>query len=209
MKTCVALFVESDGCYQNLDHVDAWDKNRDARNFIPSNLPIIAHPPCQLWGALAHVNYKRWGGDHNKPGNDDGLFKFALESVFISGGVLEHPITSQAFKHYGISKPTNPGWNFRSNYWICEVWQSAYGHLANKATCLLYVGKVPPFQLDWSRPKGSHQVGMPSSKSNNKPSLNKKQANATPCLFRDMLINLAIHSKGCPLESKCKSQLTA
>lgn len=49
----------------------------------------------------------------------------------------------------------------------------------------------------WNRPIGSHQVGHPDSrgKAANKPTLSKREANATPIKFRDELIALAIHSR--------------
>jgi hypothetical protein len=50
--------------------------------------------------------------------------------------------------------------------------------------------------LNWDRPNGSHQIGFQDQrgKSRNKPTLNKREANATPERFRDELIRLAIHS---------------
>ena len=79
---------------------------------------------------------------------------------------------------------------------MCEVWQSAYGHRANKATWLFYAGDNPPLEMNWDRPKGTHQVGFQDQrgKARNKPTLSKREANATPIKFRDALIELAIHS---------------
>jgi hypothetical protein len=81
--------------------------------------------------------------------------------------------------------------------WTCEVWQSAYGHRANKATWLYYVGTNPPFDLDWSRPRGTHQVGFQDQrgKAKNKPTLSKKEANMTPIPFREVLYRLAMGSR--------------
>jgi hypothetical protein len=81
--------------------------------------------------------------------------------------------------------------------WVCEVWQSAYGHRANKATWLYYFGANPPEQLNWRRIVGSHQIGYPDQRGKgcNKPTLGKKEANATPVGFRDALLALAINSK--------------
>ena len=191
-----ALFVQENGCYWNKENIDAWDIKRDARLYDLNN-PVIAHPPCQLWGALAFVNYKRWGGEHNKPENDGGCFESALNSVNRCGGVLEHPAKSRAFEKYGLKKPIGTGWKKSGIGYVCEVWQSAYGHKANKATWLYYVGNKPPFELNWNRQKGSHQVGFHDQrgKEKNKPTLSKKEANATPLEFRDMLIKLAIYSK--------------
>ena len=189
-----ALFVQSDGCYF-INGIDAWDNNRDARLYN-GNLPVIAHPPCQLWGNMAFVNYARWGGEHNKPFKDGGCFKSGLDSVNRCFGVLEHPAKTRAFDFYGIKKPSGIGWAKHANYWVYEVWQSAYGHRANKATWLYYVGKRQPFELNWERPKGTHQIGFQDQrgKSKNKPTLYKKEANATPISFRDELIRLAVYA---------------
>ena len=75
-----ALFVQRDGCYFDNPIVDPWDDKRDARLYAGPH-PIIAHPPCQLWGRFAHVNFARWGGEHNRPGNDGGCFASALVSL--------------------------------------------------------------------------------------------------------------------------------
>ena len=191
-----ALFVQDGGCYFNDQRIDPWPIRRDARLFCGDG-PVIAHPPCQLWGKMAAVNYKRWGGDHNKPGNDGGCFASALESVNLCGGVLEHPAGTYAWSHFGLKKPVAGKWIESGNGWVCEVWQSAYGHRANKATWLYYVGKNKPFDLDWSRPRGSHQIGFQDKrgKARNKPTLSKAEANATPLKFKDSLISLAIHSR--------------
>lgn len=196
-----ALFVQKNGCYFGLKDVDPWDEDRDARNYNGHN-PVVAPPPCQLLGQLAFVNYKRWGGEHNKPYNDEGMFNFALTAVRHNGGVIEHPAKSHAFKIYGLGKPQKGRW-IRSDDcggWICEVWQSAYGHKANKATWLYYCGWREPFDLNWDRPKGTHQIGFQDQrgKSKNKPTLNKKEANATPENFRDELIRLAKHGAFLP-----------
>lgn len=196
-KKIAALFVEKDGTYFNIPDVDPWDKDRDALKY-KGTLPVVAHPPCQLWGAFARVNYKRWGGDHNKPGNDGGCFLFALNTVNRCGGVLEHPAKSFAWAEYNLIKPIKTeGWIKSGIGWVCEVWQSAYGHRANKATWLYYVGLKKPFDLKWDRPKGSHQIGFPDKRGKfaNKPTLSKKEANATPEEFRYILLLLAQFSQ--------------
>lgn len=192
-KICAALFVQPNGCYADLPYIDAWPESRDARLY-QGPFPVVAHPPCQLWGAMAIINYKRWGGEHNRPGNDGGCFAPALKNVREFGGVIEHPAKSAAFAEYGIPAPNRFGWQSTLNGgWVCEVWQSAYGHRANKATWLYYCGNNPPHSLRWERPVGTHQVGYADQrgKSKNKPTLSKKEANATPLAFRDELIMLA------------------
>ena len=189
-----ALFVQTQGIYFS-EGIEAYDEARDARTYN-DNYPVICHPPCQLWGKMANVNYKRWGGEHNKPKNDNGLFKFALDTVNRCGGVLEHPAMTYAFAEYGIDKPVGIGWTKSGIGWVCEVWQSAYGHRANKATWLYYYGKKKPFDLNWNRPVGTHQIGFQDQrgKAFNKPTLSKKEANATPKEFKDELLRLAIYS---------------
>lgn len=196
-RKIAALFVETNGVYFNVPDVDPWDKERNALNYN-GEYPVVAHPPCQLWGRFAKINYARWGGDHNKPGNDGGLFKHALKCVREYGGVLEHPASTYAWEHYGLVKPKGVGWiNTRENEWVCEVWQSAYGHLARKKTWLFYCGKQKPKELLWDRLKGSHQIGFydQRGKGKNKPTLSGKKASATPLAFRDELIELARKSK--------------
>lgn len=190
-----ALFVQPDGCYSDLSYVDAWDEKRDARTYRGS-LPVVAHPPCQLWGNFALVNFARWGGEHNRPGNDGGCFDAAVRAVEAFGGVLEHPAGSRAFREHGLPVPDGSGWQATlRGGWVCEVWQSAYGHRANKATWLYYVGR-PPRQLRWNRPIGTHQIGFHDQrgKAANKPTLSRREANATPIEFRDELIRLAMES---------------
>ena len=105
-----ALFVQPDGCYAGLPEIDTWPEQRDARKYR-GPWPVVAHPPCQLWGAFAPINYKRWGGEHNRPGNDGGCFAAALESVRRFGGVLEHPAKTNKSKPHAVwlfwPKPKN------------------------------------------------------------------------------------------------------
>lgn len=187
-----ALYVETNGCYFGLPGVDPWDEARDARGYEGPH-PVVAHPPCQLWTRFARVNFKRWGGEHNRPGNDGGCFAAALSAVKTYGGVLEHPAFSDAWKDYDLQRPEPGKWTRQGALWVCEVWQSAYGHKARKRTWLLYSGRNAPFNLRWDRPEGTHQIGFHDQrgKARNKPTISGKAASATPIEFRDSLINLA------------------
>lgn len=192
-----ALFVETGGAYFGLHEVDPWDELRDARKYR-GPYPVVAHPPCQRWGALGVANYARWGGLHNMPKNDEGCFASALHSVRLFGGVLEHPAKSMAWEHFGLQKPKGNGWHkCKTGGWTCEVWQSAYGHKAAKATWLYYCGQEPPFELDWTRKPGTHQVGFQDQrgKEKNKPTLTSKEASSTPEAFRDVLLSLAVNTQ--------------
>ena len=203
MTHVAAIFVQPDGCYAKHPGIDAWPEQLDARKYR-GPWPVVAHPPCQLWGAFAPINYKRWGGEHNRPGNDGGCFASALESVRKFGGVLEHPAKTRAWEAHGLAAPTGIGWQrCIDGGWVCEVWQSAYGHRAAKATWLYYYGTEPPLQLRWNRPDGTHQIGFfdQRGKAANKPTLGKREANATPIELRDALIALARQAAGRPAVS--------
>lgn len=199
-----ALFVQPDGVYSAMPDVDPWPEERDARTYS-GPLPVVAHPPCQRWGRLGAANYHRWGGEHNRPGNDGGCFASALRSVSLHGGVLEHPAGSHAWHTFGLVRPDGCGWSrdLRSTWtvagpaWTCEVWQSAYGHKAAKKTWLYYVGQRKPADADWRRIHGTHQVGFPDrrGKSANKPTLSKRDANATPPDFARYLVELAASAR--------------
>lgn len=192
----VALFVAKDSIYKNLI-ADCYDEEKDALTYN-GDFPIIAHPPCQLWGKMAKINYMRWGGLHNKPGNDGGKFKFALDTVERCGGIIEHPAMSNAFIYYGIGKPVLGAWTRARNGWVCEVWQSAYGHRANKKTWLYYVGLHRPKNPDFSTPRGACQIGFHDQrgKERNKPTLGKHEANATPLAFAEYLIDTVLTGMG-------------
>lgn len=191
-----ALYVENGGCYYELGGVDPWDEKRDARLYN-GPYPVVAHPPCQRYGKFAKINFNRWGGEHNRPLNDGGCFASAIAAVNCWGGVLEHPAQSYAWPLYNLVKPSGDGWISSGIGWVCEVWQSAYGHKSNKKTWLYYVGKSKPFELNWEKPPGSHQIGFydQRGKAANKPTLSKKDSLSTPVEFRDALINLALNSK--------------
>lgn len=192
VEVIAALFVQTGGVYFGLPDVDPWDEARDARLYA-GPWPVVAHPPCQLWTNLAHVNFKRYGGERNRPGNDGGCFAAALESVRRYGGVLEHPAHSYAWTRFHLQKPSDSGWHqtiFDKCARVCEVWQSAYGHRARKRTWLYYFSPDghPPPELDWSRKPGTHQCGWFDRI---KPTLSKREASATPIPFRDLLLSIA------------------
>jgi len=193
-----ALFVYPDGIYSSIDGVDLWGADRDARLYS-GPYPVVAHPPCQLWGKMAKINFARWGGDHNRPGNDGGCFASALASVRRYGGVLEHPAQTYAWQSHGLPKPAVIGsWlSVGDNEYVCEVWQSAYGHKARKRTWLFYCGQCEPALMRWDRPNGSHQIGFQDQrgKAANKPTISGKAASATPIEFAEALISLARNSK--------------
>lgn len=211
MTQVAALFVDPKGVYPKLLGDEfCWDEARDARTYRGPH-PVVAHPPCHLWVNMAAVNWKRYGRQlpaWYPGGTDGGCFAAALAAVRAHGGVLEHPAGSHAWAAHGLIPPARGvvggwvapayyvdngegpgGWR---HYWVCEVWQSAYGHAARKRTWLLYCGARPPFELRWDRKPGTHQVGWFDR---NKPTLSKAEASATPLDFAHVLLALAEWSR--------------
>lgn len=187
------LYVDPRGPYPKLV-ADWWDEKRDARLYAGPN-PVVAHPPCHLWTNLAAVNFKRYGGEHNRPGNDGGCFSSALLDVRAYGGVLEHPAGSKAWEEHGLFEPSPSShgwWQSGPRSWVCEVWQSAYGHRARKRTWLYFCSRKRPADLNWSREPGTHQCGWFDRK---KPTLGKREASATPEAFALALIDLAAQAR--------------
>jgi hypothetical protein len=190
LRAVAALYVDPRGPYPKLPGVDCWDEARDARKYDGPH-PVVAHPPCQLWTNFAALNYKRWGGARNRPGNDRGCFAAALDCVRRFGGVLEHPAGSHAWGAFDLPIPRGIGWQGGPSEWVCEVWQSAYGHKARKRTWLLFCGQQPP-DPSWERASGTHQCGWFDRI---KPTLSRVEASRTPPLFAQWLVELARSAK--------------
>lgn len=191
-----ALFVERGGVYWDLEGVDPWDEQRDARLYA-GPWPVVAHPPCSRWCRLAGLVEARWG---HKKGDDGGCFESALRSVRKFGGVLEHPAYSDAWAHFGINAPPTGGCWVRAGLndpgWTCYVEQHRYGHPAKKATWLYAVGVDLP-TLRWGHIT-DQECTAPVSWCGNRvksgetrPRLGKKAAARSPLEFRDLLISMA------------------
>lgn len=147
---------------------------------------------------MAAVNFKRWGGEHNRPGNDGGTFKSALNNVRRCRGVLEHPAFTKAWAAYDLVAPVGIGWNqIYHTEWVCEIWQSAYGHRCRKRTWLFYCGDYPPYEGKWERQEGTHQIGFHDQrgKNRNKPTVGKREASESPHEFAEWLICLAYRAR--------------
>lgn len=194
-----ALFVDHVGHYVNDPWFDAWPESRDARTYAGS-LPVIAHPPCQLWVNLAAVNWKRYRRERPAwypGGTDGGMFASALANVRRVGGVLEHPGSSFAWAAHGLARPDALGWTRVNDHeWTCEVWQNAYGFPARKRTWLWYcspAGYAPP-ELNWTRQPAMCQIGFQFGTDARRPVVSKRAASRTPLAFRDELARLALHA---------------
>ncbi|WP_201781885.1 hypothetical protein [Xylophilus sp. Leaf220] len=199
-----ALYVEPEGSYIGLPHVDAWDEARDARRYA-GPYPVVAHPPCQRWG-------RYWHGAPCKPhqfrmGEDQGCFASALTAARNYGGVIEHPKDSHAWRHYGLTPPPAAGGWVRADTfdgWTCCVWQGHYGHFAGKGTWLVVYGVVQADlpELIWGpsesgpTPAMVERYGYAKARRVGRMALvggkdKTKIRNGTPAPFRDLLISIA------------------
>jgi hypothetical protein len=188
-----ALYVQPDGVYADLPHVELWDEASDARRYA-GPWPVVAHPPCARWCKLAPVNQARYG---LTVGSDAGCFAAALASVRRWGGVMEHPAYSRAWRAHGLPWPSEGGGWQRDidGGWSCYVEQGNYGHRARKATWLYAVGANLP-DMRWG---AAHHAGAWISSDRPRAVLNKlgiaqlstREAAATPPAFRDVLLSIA------------------
>ena len=194
--TVAALYVETGGVYYGLDDVDPWDETRDARLY-DGPYPVVAHPPCARWCAIAHLVESRYG---YRVGDDGGTFAAALDAVRRFGGVLEHPAYSRAWSTYELPRPNGRhGWHHSlfDDGWVTEIDQHAYGCPARKRTWLYYVGPEPP-ALDWSEaPEGLPVVSRwgwsrpgPHFKDEHH-TIRPHKSSKTPAAFRDVLLDMA------------------
>lgn len=189
-----ALYVETGGAYFGLPDVDPWDEARDARLYA-GPWPVVAHPPCARWCRLARLVESQGG---KAVGDDGGTFAAALASVRAFGGVLEHPAWSMAWAVHGLMRPAARGWS-REAFgpgWVCEVWQSCYGHKAPKATWLYYVGAAPPPLLDWRHVETGQVTTASRRVHGRRPEMSKRGRSATPPAFRDVLLSIARGARG-------------
>lgn len=195
-KTIAALYVQANGCYFDLEGVDPWDVERDARLYR-GPYPVVAHPPCTRWCKLAKMVEAKH--PHLKAGQDNGEFESALRAVREYGGVLEHPAYSMAWVAYGLNRPPSAGGWVVADWqggWTCCVEQAAYGHQARKRTWL-YSNKCELKSLRWGMTEASEHskvVGYCRNYKNPRaPSerLTQKQNQQTPKAFRDLLIEMA------------------
>lgn len=188
-----ALYVQTNGAYFNLPGVDPWDVKRDARKYAGPH-PVVAHPPCARWCRLAGLVEKRWG---HKRGEDDGCFAAALSAVNRFGGVLEHPAYSDAWAAFKINRPPRQGGWVRAEAfdrpagtaWTCHVEQGRYGHMAKKATWLYAV--VPERSMLPELRWGSDPDAKSKALRRVVEHQSKRQRNATPAEFRDVLTGIA------------------
>jgi hypothetical protein len=175
-----ALYVETDGVYYGLPDVDPWNEARDARLY-DGPWPVVAHPPCASWSALAGMREAVYG----KPrGQDGGTFAAALAAVRRFGGVLEQPARSKAWDRFDLPEPyAGDLWcPSLDGGWACEVDQARWGLKCHKWTWLYFYGGEP-LTLE-PICDGADALPGPAS-------VGSDVRSRTPAAFRDALLELA------------------
>jgi hypothetical protein len=196
-----ALFVETDGVYFGLPHVEPWDALRDAKTYA-GPWCVVAHPPCERWGRFWHGSTRK--SHQYELGADGGAFAAALNAVRVFSGVLEHPEGSHAWRAFNLNTPPRSGgWvpaDVRGG-WTCCVEQGHYGHMSRKATWLYACGIGEPPALHWGsagqrlHPVALERYGYAKARRIGMMAMvggkdKKRIRNATPLQFRDLLISL-------------------
>lgn len=189
-----ALFVRRDSIYKTMPGVDAWDEDRDARNW-PGGTPCVAHPPCAQWSRLAHMA--------SPVAHLKALGPLAVSWVRKYGGVLEHPYPSKLWAACELPKP---GGRDRHGGWTLCVPQMWFGHKAEKKTVLYISGceprDIPAIPLVMGEAQYVACGGAASTPENAKrrrqapphrrrPSISHAEREHTPPAFAEFLVEIA------------------
>lgn len=189
-----ALFVRNNSVYKSMIGVDAWDKDRDARQW-EGGCPIVAHPPCAQWGILSHMAT-------SNP-TEKGLAVLAVALIRQWGGVLEHPVRSKLWDFLGLPRGPVPD---EFGGWTLTVSQRWWGHRAEKQTNLYIVGCAPSAipEIPYVMGKASHICAGGAAATAReakrrrqcapewrRPSISHAEREHTPPAFADWLVELA------------------
>lgn len=172
------LFCMSDSIYKSFPECDVFDKNRNALTFDNSG-PVVAHPPCRSWSKLRSFARPEVG--------ERALAIWAIWTVRLCGGVLEHPASSQLWKTYKL--PLGQEVDEWGGYTI-SVDQCWFGHRARKSTWLYIVG-CPKMSLpEWTPNFSPHEFGVCKGR-HTMTGITTKERNVTPASFAQFLIDIA------------------
>jgi hypothetical protein len=173
------LCAQSRSVYNELSGVEVFDAHRDALTFAGGS-PVVAHPPCRLFGRLRHY-VKDTDTDTEK-----FLGIFCADQVRRNGGVLEHPANSSLWREADLPPPgqsQGEGFTLALPQW----W---FGHRSDKLTWFYFAGidraDIPeiPFRLDDSTRRPVEN-------------LSKRQREATPRDLAEWLVECA--RRTCPV----------
>ncbi|HMJ55681.1 MAG TPA: hypothetical protein VK540_26580 [Polyangiaceae bacterium] len=179
MRTVAALYSGPRGPYPQMEGVECWGEERDAKNYA-GPWPVVAHPPCGPWGRLRFLCRLQ----------DPACGPAAVQSVREFGGVLEHPVDSLLWRRCGMPLP---GWlpdEFGGRTYA--VRQVAWGHSCEKPTWLYVVGVDPSLVLAGIRTGGvaTHRVTS-GPRGPQFPTATNVKRRLSPPAFAEWLVELA------------------
>ena len=179
LRPVTVLYTMPRSVYLGMPGVDCWDEIRDARTW-PGGTPVVAHPPCRLWGKLRHLS--------TADVSEKDLARHSVAAVRRWGGVLEHPAQSKLWEDQRMPVPGDG----RLREYTVSIAQHHFGHQALKPTWFFIVGvdwqKVPVFQL--SLDFHTHQISG-SFRSSSKRGMSRRRRAATPPALASWLVAVA------------------
>jgi hypothetical protein len=182
-KLIAVLFARKDSIYKTFTECDVYDINRNALTF-KGGMPVIAHPPCRLWGKLGHFS--------SAPEEEKNLAIWSINQIRENGGVLEHPAASRLWPCMNLPQ----GGKFdKYGGWTLGLFQWWFGHKAEKKTRLYIVGIKPANIPDIPLKLGYPEYVVSTSKrkhSKRLKEITKKEREATPRLFAEWLVSLVL-----------------
>jgi len=160
--------------------INLYDEKRDALTFA-GGMAVIAHPPCRLWGSLAHTVTE----SETMQYKEKELGKFCAKAVIDNGGILEQPFESGLFYDMGLP----PGGMVNELGFTIEIPQRMFGHEMIKNTWLFF-SKIDYKDVELFKPV-IHKKKLKSIFH-----LSHKQRNRTPVLMAEWLIKNVIRANG-------------
>ncbi len=151
-------------------------------------MPIVAHPPCRLWGSYRFLPNLKGRPD------EKALATWAVDQIRENGGVLEHPAGSQLWKEKPLPEVgETDAWGGFTISWPQFHW----GHKALKPTKFYICGikreDVPtlPFKMGEPTHTQSTMTKEKLKRPGSKPELLKKDREKTPPALAEWLLDLA------------------
>lgn len=184
LSRVAALYVSKRSVYKNMDGVDAYDCQRDARDYYGPH-PVVAHPPCALWGRLSHMATPRIEVARY-------LAYHAVEVVLAFGGAIEHPAHSQLFKAAGLPEAGCTS-NLGCTIAVKHTW---FDGPLDKPTWLFAANLWPDELPDvpYSLREPTHLVDTSRRSGRTKKLASKSMRNATPLAMARWLVEAARRS---------------
>ena len=189
MRPVTILYTMRGSRYEELDGVECYDVERDARTW-DGGTPVVTHPPCRFFSFMAWFAGARYDPDYVFEEIMMGVGSVGL--VRLWGGLLEQPEHSNLFKVCDLPRPGD-----RPDEWggyTISVEQCRWGHKALKKTWLYIVGvdpsDLPPIP-EWREPTHVINMGNRRNYPNRLPECSKRYRHQTPLEFAEWLVEAA------------------